>query len=277
MLTGRTARVTEIEPTTWIWSHWLKEQHRPELTYQRFTHYEFVEDDVQRDEVKGALAKLLYEYHTSSPVNTNLLAQLKYRQLATALTKDNDQRPLNSTTRSGNLVEILASEFAKKQGYDIPILRLQYNPNPDQSMKGDDILGFIFSEDGTEQDALLIGEGKYRSSFETRVVEEAYDDLKRKIYSHPVSMEFVATILTLEGDQHLAAKIRQLRQRLASQDKRIVQENLLFLGTVGQPQNPFEYLENYSDILLPNLVAVNVVFQSGFRSWIAQVYEEVVL
>src|SRR2546425_6230915 len=277
MLTERTARGTEIEPATWIWSHWLKEQHRPNLTYQWFTHYEFVEDEMQREEVKDALAKLLYEYHTSSPVNTNLLTQLKYRQLAAVLANDNDQRPVNSTTRSGNLVEILACEFAKKQGYDIPVLRLQYNPNPDQSMKGDDILGFRFSADGIELDALLAGEGKFRGSFSKRVVEEAYADLTRKIYSSPVSMEFVATILTLEGDQYFAAKIRQLRQRLASQDKHVFQEYLLFLGTVGQPQNPFDYLEDYSDTLLPNLVAVNVIFQDDFQNWISEVYQEVML
>lgn len=276
MLTGKIAKVTEIEPAIWIWSQWLREQQRPDLIYQRFTHYEFVEDEMQRDEVKKALAKLLYEYHTSSPVNTHLLAQLKYRQLAAVLAKDNDQRPHNSTTRSGNLVEILACEFAKTQGYDVPILRLKYNPNPDQSMKGDDILGFHFSEDGVEHDALLAGEGKFRSTFVRKVVEEAYEDLKRKIPSSPVSMEFFATILTLKGDQSLAAKIRQLRQRLALQDKRVTQVYLLFLATVGQPQNPFEYLEDYSDPLLPNLIAVNVVFQNDFQSWITEVYEEVI-
>lgn len=269
-----TSKETAIEPAPWIWSQWLREQDRPDLNYQGFTHYEFVEDETQRDDVKDTLAKLLYDYHTISPVNTNLLSQLRYRQLASVLIRGNDQRPRDSNTRSGNLVEILACEFAKKQGYDIPVLRLQYNPNPDQSMKGDDILGFQFSERRTEKGALLVGEGKFRTRFEKIVVQEAYEGLRKKNRSSPVSMEFVATILALEGDQHTAAKIRQLRQRLASQDEQIVQEHLLFLGTIGQPQNPFEYLEEYEEHLLPHLIAVNIVFQSNFRDWIAEVYEE---
>lgn len=274
MLTGRASTGTVIEPATWIWSQWLKKQDRPDLKYQRFTHYEFIEDETQRDEVKDALAKLLYDYHTVSPVNTNLLSQLRYRQLASVLTRDNDQRPRDSITRSGNLVEILACEFAKTQGYDIPVLRLQYNPNPNQSMKGDDILGFQFSEHKAEKDALLIGEGKFRTRFEKNVVQEAYEGLRKKKRSYPVSMEFVATILALEGDRHTASKIRQLRQRLAAQDKQITQEHLVFLGTIGQPQNPFEYLEEYEENLLPYLIAVNIVFQSNFRDWIAETYEE---
>ena len=274
MLTERASKGTIIEPANWLWSQWLKEQDRPDLKYRRFTHYEFVEDETQRDEVKDTLAKLLYDFHTRSPVNINLLSQLRYRQLASVLTRGNDQRPRESTTRSGNLVEILACEFAKKQGFNIPVLRLQYNPNPDQSMKGDDILGFQFAERRTEKDALLVGEAKFRTRFERVVVQEAYEGLRKKKRSYPVSTEFVATILALEGDQHTAAKIRQLRYRLASQDKQIIQEHLLFLGTIGQPQNPFEYLEEYEEHLLPHLMAVNIVFQSNFRDWIAEVYQE---
>src|SRR6266704_2676933 len=103
MLTGRASKGTIIEPAPWIWAQWLKEQDRPDLNYQRFIHYEFVEDETQRRDVKDALAKLLYDYHTVSPVNTNLLSQLRYRQLASVLTRGNDQRPHDSTTRSRNL------------------------------------------------------------------------------------------------------------------------------------------------------------------------------
>src|SRR5712692_8809238 len=140
----KTSAALVIEPATWIWSKWLKLRDQSQFKYRHFTHYEFIEDEMGRSEIQDDLAKLLYSYHSSSPINTNLLAQLKYRQLASVLTRSGDMRPHDTKTRSGNLVEILACEFAKKLGYDIPILRLQYNPNPEQSMKGDDILGFQF-------------------------------------------------------------------------------------------------------------------------------------
>lgn len=272
MQSGITSAATVPKHADWIWSIWLKEQNPSRLEYQRFTHYEFIEDETKRAEVKSQLAKLLHTYHTSSPVNTGLLTQLGYRRLASALT--NDQRPHNSETRSGNLIEILGCEFAMNYGYEIPVLRLQYNPNPDQSMKGDDILGFRFATSNTEQDVVLLGEGKFRSSFSTKAVEDAYDDLIRKSRSYPVSMEFVATILTLAGDESQAARVRHLRRKLAIQDKNVAHKYLLFLGTIGQPQNPFEYLEEYEGELLPNLIAVNIIFKNGFLNWLTEVYEE---
>lgn len=270
----KTSAASVIEPATWIWSKWLKLQDQSQFKYRHFTHYEFIEDEMGRSEIQDNLAKLLYSYHSSSPINTNLLAQLKYCQLASVLTRSGDMRPHDTKTRSGNLVEILACEFAKKLGYDIPILRLQYNPNPEQSMKGDDILGFQFSERGGGRDAFLVGEGKFRGQFNRRAVIEAYEGLTRKTRSYPVSTEFTATILTLQGRQSTAVKIRQLSRKLAPQDKSVDRVNLLFLGTVGQPQNPFEYLEECGSDLLPGLMAVNIVFKNTFQNWINEVYSK---
>lgn len=258
----------------WIWSTWLKEQRPPRLEYKRFRYIEFVEDETKRPEIARALAKLLYEYHTHLPVDINLLAHLKYRQLASVLTASFDQRPRDRRTRSGNFIEILACELAKQQGYDIPVLRLQYNPNRDQSMKGDDILGFRVMNGEPSEKRGLVGEGKFRSDFETEAVIEAYNGLKVKVRSGPISMEFVAAILSREGDKQMAAKILQLRKRIFQQDPKIIQEYLLFLGTVGQPRSPFKYLEEYNDDLLSNMIAVNVVFQTGLQDWLDQVYEQ---
>lgn len=268
----QTPKIVKVLEASWIWSKWLRLQHRSSLNYQNFTHYEFIEDDTKRGEIKDDLAKLIYSYHTSSPVNTNLLVKLKYRRLATVFSNSNDQRPHDNRTRTGNLIEILACEFAKKQGYDIPILRLRYNPNPEQSMKGDDILGFKFPSSEGEREELLVGEGKFRAKHGKDAIKEAYDDLIRKTSLYPASMEFVATILNLEGDQDKAAKIRQMRQKVALQSSSVVYNKLLFLGTVGQPTNPFEYLDECQDKLLPHLIAANVIFKQDFHSWITDVY-----
>ena len=90
----------------WIWSTWLKERRPPRLEYKRFRYMEFVEDQTKRPEIGSALAKLLYDYHTHLPVDTYLLAHLKYRQLASILTRSFDQRPRDRRTRSGNFFVI---------------------------------------------------------------------------------------------------------------------------------------------------------------------------
>lgn len=272
MQIGTTSKTRTIKQADWIWSNWLREQESPRLRYQRFTHYEFTEDGIKRPEIENALAKLLYEYHTYSPINTHLLFQLKYPLLASALT--NDQRPRDRDLRSANLIEILACEFARKQGYDVPVPRLRYNPNLEQSMKGDDILGFWFAEKKTEPDVVLVGEGKFRGQFTSEGVKDGYNDLRRKADVHPISMEFVETILYSSGNEEKAVKIRQLRQKIDSQNKHVLRKHLLFLGTVGQPRNPFQYLESFPDELLPDLMAVNVAFQDGLLNWLAQVYEK---
>ncbi len=272
---SKTGSTTDVNCSNeWIWSTWLKEQLPPRLEYKRFKYIEFVEDETKRHEIESALAKLLYEYHTHLPVDINLLTHLKYQQLASVLAGSFDQRPRDGRTRSGNFIEILACELAKKQRYDIPVLRLQFNPNPDQSMKGDDILGFRVTGNEARKNAVLVGEGKFRSDFSEEAVREAYNGLKVKARSGPISMEFTAAILSREGNRQMAAKILQLRKQILQQDPKITQKHLLFLGTVGQPRNPFRCLEEGNDDLLSNLIAVNVVFKPGLQDWLDQVYEQ---
>jgi hypothetical protein len=235
---------------------------------------EFVEDETKRPEIESILAKLLYEYHTHSPVDVNLLKHLKYPRLASALSGSFDQRPRDEKTRSGNFIEILACELAKDKEYDIPVLRLQYNPNRDQSMKGDDILGFRFADDERSANTVLVGEGKFRNSFEGPAVRKAYNGLEAAARSGPLSMEFVAAILSKDGNELKAAKVRQLRKQVILKDKHAVQKYLLFLGTVGRPRNPFEDLENFESELLPELIAVNVVFKAGLKEWLDRVYSQ---
>src|SRR5437867_39423 len=90
------------EPAEWIWSDWLKEQRPTRLRYERFKHQEFVEDTAKRPAVQDKLAKLLYDYHSHSPVDIKLLEQLRYRQLASVLASSFDQRPSDIRTRLAN-------------------------------------------------------------------------------------------------------------------------------------------------------------------------------
>lgn len=51
--------------------------------------------------------------------------------------------PANPNTRKGNVAEVVLAEYlVANEGISVPIYRLRYNPNVDQSMKGDDALAF---------------------------------------------------------------------------------------------------------------------------------------
>ncbi len=250
-----------------LWNQWLIQQPGRGI-YTKFRHFEFKEDVNARPKIQHELAKLVYDYHIRSRSSINLLPQLGYRQVAKAMRVD--QRPSFSKTQKAHLIEILASEFAQYYlGYDIPVFRFYYNPNPEQSMKGDDLLGFDFSS----KTKVIIGEAKYRKDFKKETVNEMYTTISRGFRPHPISVEFVSSVLETEGDKQKAQKIRQIRKKLRSNSPPVQRNYLLVLATEGEPRNPFETIQNQSN-MLENLTAVNIVFQkkSGIDQWINNVY-----
>lgn len=254
-----------------IWDQWLTPV-KPHTEYTKFKHFEFEERPEERANIENDLAHLVHIYHTRSHTNSNLVATLGYSSTAQALT--GDQRPKSIDNRRGHLAEILACEFARQQlAYDLPVYRLRYNPNPDQSMKGDDILGFRFPTTTHATYAVLVGEAKYRSQYASDAVMDAYKALCRGFRPYPVSVEFVATILQLEGDRDRAQQVRRVKNLLTSISTDVSRSYLLLIATEGRPRDPFGCLDALGDVL-GNLIVVNVSFQSGIGEWIDQIYEQ---
>ena len=114
--------------------------------------------------------------------------------------------PHSPDTRKGNFAEIFLAEYLQEiTTAKILVYRLRHNPNPEQSMKGDDVLLFDLS---SKTKHIIVGESKFRSKPNTQTVKDITDGLKK---SHdrtiPVSIGFVADHLRLEGKLHLAKKI----------------------------------------------------------------------
>lgn len=114
--------------------------------------------------------------------------------------------PTNIKTRKGNWAEILLAEYvAASCRVQLPIYRLRYNPNVDQSMKGDDVLAFDLDSNPVR---VLVGEAKFRSTPSRVVVEELVGAL---IKSHsgniPASLQFVADRLFDSGNTELGNKV----------------------------------------------------------------------
>lgn len=98
--------------------------------------------------------------------------------------------PKNENTQKGNAVEVLMTEYSLA-AINKPMLtfvyRLRYNPNVDQSMKGDDMLIVDFSDDLNP--IFYLGEAKYRNTVTTAVLEEVEGALyKGKM---PLSLVFL--------------------------------------------------------------------------------------
>jgi hypothetical protein len=77
----------------------------------------------------------------------------------------------------GNIGEVVGTEFARVYlNYPTTIsFPKRLNPNPEQSMKGIDILGFREKNLSAE---ILLGEVKSYTSLDKRAISEAYSNLK---------------------------------------------------------------------------------------------------
>lgn len=64
--------------------------------------------------------------------------------------------PASDTTRKGNFAEVILAEYVlAATDTSLPVYRLRYNPNIDQSMKGDDVLAFGLDDNPVR---LFVGE-----------------------------------------------------------------------------------------------------------------------
>jgi uncharacterized protein DUF1837 len=122
--------------------------------------------------------------------------------------------PTNDSTRKGNWTEILLAEYIKATStFTLPVYRLRYNPNVDQSMKGDDVLAFDLDSDPVR---VLVGEAKFRGTPSKAVVEETIRALEKSHAGNiPASLQFVADRLFETGNAEVGAKVAKCNELFA--------------------------------------------------------------
>lgn len=114
--------------------------------------------------------------------------------------------PKNLTTQKGNFAEIFLAEYLQSTtDAQIPVYRLRYNPNIEQSMKGDDVL--LIDMD-SEPLRIIVGEAKFRGVPSKQVI---IDTIRALVNSNkvglPISLMFVADRLFEEGKDELGEKV----------------------------------------------------------------------
>lgn len=114
--------------------------------------------------------------------------------------------PSNAVTQKCNLGEIALAEYiVANEDIDVPIYRLRYNPNIEQSMKGDDVLAFDLD---VRPMRVLVGESKFRTAPRREDVEKIAEGLLRSHKAKiPTSLQFVANMLFKEGQEQLGKRV----------------------------------------------------------------------
>jgi hypothetical protein len=134
--------------------------------------------------------------------------------------------PIALNTQKGNLAEVFLAEYiVTNQNASLPVYRLRYNPNVEQSMKGDDVLAFDFSSNPPR---ILVGEAKFRTTPSRQAVTDIIDGLLRSHQSQiPVSLQFVADRLFDLGKRDLGQRVEDCVNAIAQGKLRLQYVGLL--------------------------------------------------
>jgi hypothetical protein len=107
----------------------------------------------------------------------NDVAELGYGTAATIL---KERLPRTDRARSGELAEILATEFTEaKLNFNVPVRRLRYKDGREMALRGDDFIGAGYDENNGLW--LLKGESKSRKRLGKSTVAEAREALIAKM------------------------------------------------------------------------------------------------
>lgn len=175
-------------------------------TVHSVPHRSLDDDPLQSDEFTAAMTQWIVTHHTSPE------AIVRDRKRREALARQGladpaiSRFPLNTSTQKGNWAEILLAEYiSASANAQLPVYRLRYNPNVDQSMKGDDVLAFDLDSNPVR---VLVGEAKFRSTPTKKVVEELVEALAKSHAGNiPASLQFVADRLFESGQNELGEKV----------------------------------------------------------------------
>lgn len=225
--------------------HWIDSSSSGD--FQKFKHYSLSELPGTRLTITKPLAEHIWEYHHDRKLLAKSLEVLGYTHLSQVY---KDKRPKKRDTRMGNFGEVITSAYMEQGlGYQVPVYRLRYNPNPEQSMKGDDVIGFKFEVEGQVQHVLCIAESKARKHYDANILNEAYEGIKKSHnLAEPTSLNFIFERLMEREDYDLARKVHSFLDHYSNK-KPYLKEYLIFLVSEHRHITPTRNLDNVSDII----------------------------
>lgn len=194
-----------------VFGAWWSSSDTP--TTDRKKHRQLTEDEAQRNAAIDVLAQWIVDYHVTDFDKAFICkkkAILDKHDLSQYI-NNLHLLPTADKTKKGNLGEIVLIEYLKESRQFTPFVhKLHYNPNIQQSMKGDDVLMFKPCDINAE---VIYGECKFRSTPTADVVSEIVNNLEGS-KRLPVSLLFVANRVKEMGDTALAEQIFDLQEKL---------------------------------------------------------------
>ena len=216
-------------------------------------HRELTEQaEYSRNELIERLADDIIKHHYSDERIDRLVknyARLGFTEYSDYL-KRTLKTPTNLTTKKGNLTEIILCEYicSSTQKNLTHIYRFRYNPNVDQSMKGDDVLLI----DDTEDIKVFLGEAKFRGTPTKQSVNMISESLTKD--KQPLSYTLLTDILLQDPEtEELGEKIDDFVREAIKSNEDVTYVGLLFSDTRTSAR-----VEKNLDNDNPNLVFISL-------------------
>jgi len=219
-------RFSRLEATGDLFDRWLEVRDRTIRRHQKIL---LREKDGVRDALLDDLRNVVRSHYVSPEITARRLAELGALRTAALL---RERLPAGKRSRSGELGEILATEFVtRKLAYEVPILRLQWKDGREMALRGDDVVAF--HKDANDGLSFLKGEAKSRARLTPDVVRQAADSLDQD-HGRPGrhSVLFVAERLREQGADEIAVL---LENAVLNSFSGCVVEHLLFTFSGNSP------------------------------------------
>lgn len=239
-----------------ILGHWTSHEDLPTIPNKK--HRKLDEVVHLRQSAIEKIADWIIEHHIIDN-KIDLLkrkAQLLEKYDFDQFVKSSNLLPIADKTQKGNVAEIILVEYLKESTTFSPMIhKLRYNPNIEQSMKGDDVL---LLNPNNLQEKVIYGESKYRSNPSKQTIDEIISNLEgsKKL---PVSIGFVANILYEREEDDLADQLMDLQALL--NNGAITVHNVGFLmstKSITPSKDTASQVENHLNTSNPNLVFLSL-------------------
>lgn len=209
-------------PTDGLFCNWI-DCYDTECTDKKKHRY-LQEKEENRQEAIETVAHWLVTHHLTKYDRSELrekqkiLEKYDFQEFANSLSLE--IFPKFDKTKKGNLGEILLTEYLSQvSGIKVLIYKLHYNPNVDQSMKGDDVLL-------VDSKKILLGESKFRATPTKKAVEEISESMST-ILKLPITLSFIRNRLFEQHETELAQYISDIKYKMSK--KEIDIKNIGFL------------------------------------------------
>lgn len=234
-----------------IWLHSRDYPHTISKCHRELTE----QTDYNRNDLIEKLSDDIIKYHYSDERKSLLVknyAKLGFKEYSNYL-KRTLKTPKNSTTQKGNLTEIILSEYVcsstkKKLTH---IYRFRYNPNVDQSMKGDDLLMIDHIQE-TDKLKVFLGEAKFRAIPTKQSVDQISKALTKE--KQPLSYTLLTDILLKDPETI------ELGERFDDFVKDAIKNkgDITYVGLLLSNERTSTNVERHLDNDNPNLVFVSL-------------------